>query len=292
MARIKGRAKGQFYTSALILIALVLVSCTRAEATKRIVSLYSGHTDNIVALGCKDALIAVSTNDDAKQFKGIDRLPIKVGAERILALRPDLVLIRSLVEKQNPSLRNVLEKAGVKVRSIDPPVWENFGSYLKELAEICGADPSTAELKLKKAVADISAESEKRGKGKKKPVVFIEATARELHTCAPDSWAAHLIALAGGINAARSAKPLRKGSALAPWGLERVLENASAGLDVYIVQSGAMNGTTLDDLKRRNWFKALGGVKAAVVPEAFLSRPSLLGIEQGGRMLLEIFNSL
>ena len=59
------------------------------------------------------------------------------------------------------------------------------------------------------------------------------------------------MALAGGENAAGGAVPLRAGSALAPWGLERVLGAADGGLDVYLVQHGAMNASTAKDVLRR-----------------------------------------
>lgn len=263
--------------------------CANAAEFNRIISLYPGHTDNIAALGCRDKLIAVSVNDDRERFAGLPRLPMKVGAERILALRPDLVIIRGLVEKQNPTLKNILKTAGVKVVSLDPPIWDDFGAYIKELSALCGADPKAAQDKLTGIIEEISKASDRIFNDKQRPRVFVEATARELHTCAPDSWAAHLISLAGGVNAASSAKPLRKGSALAVWGLERVLESVSYGIDVYIVQQGAMNGTTEEDLNRRPWFRAFNGVRAAVIPEAYLSRPSLIGIEHGGKLLLEIF---
>ena len=129
----------------------------------------------------------------------------------------------------------------------------------------------------------------KQSKGKK-PGVFIEATAKELHTCSPDSWAAKLVELAGGKNAAPDAAPLRAGSAIAPWGLERIMKSASQGaIDVYIVQQGAMNASTPADVKARPWFSALKKTKLAAVPEGELSRPSLLGLEAGGKRLVKIF---
>jgi hypothetical protein len=71
--------------------------------------------------------------------------------------------------------------------------------------------------------------------------------------------------------------------------VERVLEAAnSGGLDVYLVQQGPMNAATLDEVRSRPWFAAIGA-RLAAVPESCLSRPSLLGLEKGGEMLIEIF---
>jgi iron complex transport system substrate-binding protein len=115
----------------------------------------------------------------------------------------------------------------------------------------------------------------------------VEATEKELTTCTGDSWAAHMVELAGGSNISKAAKPIRRGSAIAPWGLEKIL--ASAGdIDVYIVQQGPMNAADEESVRKRSWFAALKKAKLALMPEALLSRPSLLGLERGGAMLIKI----
>ncbi|MDR1622709.1 MAG: ABC transporter substrate-binding protein [Synergistaceae bacterium] len=270
-------------------------------APERIVSLYPGHTDNIVALGAGHRLVAVSRSEDpglwdSGQSLDLPRLPPKVGAEAVLALEPDAVFLRSLVERMNPHLTDTLRQAGVEVHVIDPPSWEGFEEYLACLAEILGTSSEAARQQLedtRAAIADAAAKASSHGK-KSAPRVFLEATSKELHTCAPGSWAARLIELAGGVNAAANAVPLRKGSALAPWGIERILKAADSGLDVYLVQQGAMNAASLEEVRGRPWFTALAlkvqsAPRLAVVPESCLSRPSLLGLAKGGRMLVEIF---
>ena len=47
---------------------------------------------------------------------------MKAGPEALLALRPDLVLTRTLADSQNPELKKVLERAGVRVEVIDAHV--------------------------------------------------------------------------------------------------------------------------------------------------------------------------
>ncbi|MDR2528352.1 MAG: ABC transporter substrate-binding protein [Synergistaceae bacterium] len=256
---------------------------------RRIVSLYPGHTDNIAALGGGERLVAVSGGDFSYLHPGTIRLPIRVGAEAVLALKPDVVFLRSLAVQLNPHLAGALERAGVTVHVIDPPSWDGFEDYLTRLAEILGVNPAEARAKLQNLRGGIAREAEARSKGDS-PRVFLETTSRELRTCSPDSWAARLIELAGGANAARNAAPLREGSPLAPWGVERVLALAGE-LDVYLVQQGPMNAATLDDVRSRPWFSALSvqNVRLASIPESCLSRPSLLGLEEGGKILMEIF---
>lgn len=258
------------------------------EATpRRVVSLYPGHTDNVVALGAESLLVAVSVNDDAELPPHLLRLPFKVGAERIVALTPDIVLMRGLVERANPNLVEVLRQAGIEVCVMEPPAWDDFPGYLARLAEILGLPPDDA-LERYAAVLDlVRLRARELSRGGEKRAVFLEATSRELHTCSPDSWAARLIELAGGRNAASSAQPIRKGSSLAPWGVERALKIAPE-VDVYLLQQGAMNATTPEELKKRPWFAAFARARVAVLPEGLLSRPSLLGLKKGGILLAEL----
>lgn len=306
----------------LFLIIFADLNLANAE-TLRIISLYPGHTDNVIALGGGDMLVGISENDDKDILVNLPRFSPRDGAEKMLALRPDIVLTRRLAERLNPTLSDVLRRAGVQVYSIDTPKWDNFPDYLRKLAEILRLNSEDGvkkldDLKNKISQAALSAQK----KGMKAPKVFVEATSRELHTCAPDSWAAHLIELAGGVNAAHDAEPLRKGSAIAPFGLEKILrllssstlrhistqcvsmskDGLNSGIDVYIIQNGAMNAATVEDVKARPWAAAFNfnnnssesqtscnHIKIVEIPESILSRPSLSGLERGGRELLKIF---
>ena len=270
------------------IVLLFMMNSANAQAYERIVSLYPGHTDNIVALGAGGKLVGISENDNEGLLPDLPRFSMKAGPEALLALRPDLVLTRRLADSQNPELRKVLERAGVRVEVIDPPSWDEFENYLRKIADLFGTPPDDAVNELNKIRAEIRGAAKDASHGHS-PLVFVEATARELHTCSPDSWAAHLVELAGGVNAAASASPLRAGSAIAPWGLERVLETINSGLEVYLVQRGAMNATDEAALAARSWSGALDKVRVAVVPEYLLSRPSLSGLKEGGAALIKIF---
>jgi iron complex transport system substrate-binding protein len=255
------------------------------------VSLYAGHTDNVIALGAGDKLVAVSGGDESERSTlppDVRRLPMRTGAEAILVLKPDVVLLRSLVTQVNPHLLDTLERSSITAHVIDPPSWDGFEDYLIRLAGVLGTDPKEARDKLGNLRENISISAARAALGKNKPRVFLEATSRELHTCAPESWAARLIDLAGGLNIASEAAPLREGSPIAPWGGERILEAAGdLGFDVYLVQQGPMNAVTFGEVLSRPWFAALNA-RLAVIPESCLSRPSLLGLEEGGKMLIEI----
>lgn len=274
--------------TALPIVIAATVPC--GAAYERIVSLYAGHTDNIIALGGQNRLAGLSQNDEPARLPNLPRFPVKTGAEAILAVRPDLVLMRAMNEKQNPALRGVLERAGVTVMCIDPPAWDGFTAYLRALAPLVGTDPKAAVMRFAALCDHIRSEAAIAwSRHKSVPSVFVEATAKELHTCAPGSWAAHMIELAGGVNAAEKARPLRDGSSIAPWGLERTMSLLASGLDVYLIQQGPMNRSGPEELAARPWSAALKKSRVARIPEYLLSRPSLLSLKEGGDALLKIF---
>ena len=273
-------------TARIILLMMSICSSAYAD-TLRVISLYPGHSENIFALGGSGMLIAVSENDDAEFLPSLPRISLRSGAERILALRPDIVVTRSFAVRLNPNMYEVLERSGVRVITLDPPSWEEFPAYLKALAESLNLDTEYALSRLEDIRSGIEAHAHEKS-GAERPRVFLEATSRELHTCSPDSWAARLIELAGGINIASGARPLRDGSAVASWGVERVLEFRDK-IDVYIIQTGAMNHSGIQDFHAREWSRALEGVKVVELPERYMSRPTIFGLELGGNELVKIF---
>ena len=268
-----------------IILLLTMIFSPADAGTLRVVSLYPGHSDNIAAMGGGEFLVALSENDDDDLLPELPRVPLRSGAERILSMRPDVIITRPFAERASPNLYDVLRRSGVKVVSIDPPSWDDFPEYLRKLAETLNLDAESAISRLNSIRDEIS----RNAKTSNRPRVFLEATSRELHTCSPDSWAARLIELSGGVNIASDAVPLRKGSAIASWGVERVIKNAES-LDIYIIQTGAMNTSTAESFRAREWAGALRNVKVCEIPERYISRPSLLGLERGGRELLRIFS--
>lgn len=287
-----------------IILMLMVMICPAESETLRVISLYPGHSDNIFAMGGN--LVALSENDDDDLLPDLPRVSLRSGAERILALRPDIVVTRPFAERINPNMYDVLRRSGVKVISIDPPKWDVFPEYLITLAESLNLNPINGISRLNSILegsesqTQISADkcklntskivynSESESTKTNRPRVFLEATSRELHTCAPDSWPARLIALSGGVNIASDAKPLRPESTIAPYGVERVLMNAES-IDVYIIQTGAMNPATVNSFKAREWSSALSHARVYEIPERYISRPSLLGLEKGIKILRQIF---
>ncbi|MFR5879639.1 MAG: hypothetical protein ACLUEQ_01895 [Cloacibacillus evryensis] len=105
----------------LYVLIIFLLSPFQAEAAaKRIVSLYPGHTDNIVALGGEKRLVAVSKNDDDDMLPGLPRFSAKSGAEEILVEagpRPDA---RAAEQNPQPAACQARRR---EVVSLEPPRW-------------------------------------------------------------------------------------------------------------------------------------------------------------------------
>lgn len=256
------------------------------KPASRIVSLYAGHTENLIALGAREILVAGSVTDDRKIVGGLTRLPLRPGVEQITALEPDLVLVRSMQANAQAPLFTKLRSLGVPVLVLDPPSWEGFAPYLELLGRVSGHEDTAraAAAKAKKLMTP------KGGKGPSVGV-FLVAQGRTLSTCEPGSWASHMLALAGGRNVASGAKPLTRNSALAPFGPERLLA-ADGEIDAIILQQGAMNGTTARDFSEDPRFARMKAVRTRRVydvNEADISRPSLLRLEKSVEALRKIF---
>ena len=242
----------------------------------RIVSLYAGHTENLIAIGAKGKLVAVSQADDAKITGSLPRLGIKPGIEQIAALKPDLVITRPMHVRAQAPLYDSLRTLGIKVLAIDPPSWKEFPSYLETLGRLSGCTEGA-----KNGVA--AAKSIAVRVSKTRPGVLLITNGRTMTTCTSDSWASRMIELSGGVNAAKGAKPVPGGSVIAAFGAERMLAS-DRDIDVILLQQGAMNTLDAKELRNDPRFSKMRAVRSGAVfnvEEADISRPSLLRIQSG-----------
>lgn len=262
-----------------------------AGPAERVISLYVGHSENIKALGAGDKLVAVSRADDPGLFPGLPLFSPRVDPEAILSLDPDLVLVRPMFERGHEDFVDTLERSGISVFSLNPPSWDGMETYLNKLGVLLGvADAEKIWTERLSDMKKVKEESDRR-RGDSPPVrVFLESVGKGVKTCSPDSWAARLMEYAGGVNIAENAVPVRKGSSIAPFGEEALLKEVSAGgLDVYLVQVGAMNRATMEDIMKRPWIEGLGKARISLVEEDLVSRPSLYRMVDGAKTLLDIF---
>ena len=244
----------------------------------RIISLYGAHTENLFSLGLDRRIVGVSTSETyppgalrKKTFSYRD------DPERILAARPDLVLIRPMIYGGHRALVDQLERAGVRVVSLQPTTVEQMYGYWLKLGLLTGRQKQ-AKVMIARFKAGLKA-IEARVAGvppSKRPRVYFEAIHRRMKTFAPRSMAVFVLTAAGGVNVARKAKSVR-GTNIAFFGKERILSHAER-IDVYLAQVGPMNRVSIDTIKNESGFAAIKAVRQGriyLVNEKIVSRPTM-----------------
>ncbi|MDR0721250.1 MAG: ABC transporter substrate-binding protein [Treponema sp.] len=248
----------------------------------RIIPLYSAHTENLFSIGAGQFVIGGhKTCTYPAQADLLPKFDYTGDPEYIIAKDPDLVLIRPFIRRSHPNYIVELEKAGILVVSLYPESIAEFDDYMLKLALLTGKEKEAQEKLL--AFHDTLHTISKDTAGiSNKKTVFFESTAVENRTVSPSSLPAYAIEMVNGINIAAHAEPVSQGSSIAPYGAEKLLQNADT-IDAYIVQQGAMNrAKTMEDLLKRPGFstiKALHENKVLFIDEKIISSPTFRYIE-------------
>jgi len=242
---------------------------------RRVVSLYGAHTENLFALGLNDEIIGVSRHE-AYPPEALEKpvFSYREDPEKFLAARPDLVLIRPMIDRGYPRLIERLEKSGITVVSLQPGTIPEMYAYWEILGMLTGRQRQSARMIdfFKSAVSDLKALTANLPDRKK---VYFEAIHSKMKTFAPGSMAVFALETAGGINIASDAQPVRRTN-IAAYGKERILSHA-ADIDVYLAQYGAMNRPTVTLIKREPGFmiiKAVRDNQVFIIDEMIVSRPT------------------
>ncbi|MDM8535030.1 ABC transporter substrate-binding protein, partial [Clostridiaceae bacterium HSG29] len=226
-----------------------------------VISLYSAHTENLFSIGANRELIGVGAYSiypyEALLKESYD---YRSDPEKIIAIHPDVVIIRPFIERHSPDFVNSLRRTGITVVSLYPDNFEEFDEYIMKLAKIVGKE-KTAKKKLEDFYNELDDlknidinENEKVG-------VYFESSDREYKTITKKSMAAFALELAGGVNIATDAIPIEEGSSIAAYGVEKILEKADE-IDVYVTQRGVMGaGGNYHSISIRPGFHAIKAVK-------------------------------
>ena len=256
---------------------------------RRIISLYGAHTENLFSLGLSAEIIGVGRHE-AYPAEALSKRIFSYhdDPERFLAARPDLVLIRPMIDRGYPALIARLEKSGIAVVSLQPVNTEEMFRYWQILGLLTGQKSRAEEMigtfkaaasACRSLTADIAAR-----KG-----VFFESIHSKMKTFAPDSMAAFALETAGGVNVAADAKRVRQTN-IAAYGKERILAKA-AQIDVYLAQYGAMNRPTVEMIRSEPGFRVIKAIRENqiyLIDEMIVSRPTMRlidGIFEIGRCL-------
>ena len=286
----------QFLITLILLCRVILCGETIPDGTgknitfnkpfKRIISLYPAHTENIINLGGKSLIIGTSrSHSKITQSLNVKRFSSSDGAERFLALRPDLIIVRPMLLRAHKTLFSKLRRMGITVISIQPTSIKEMYDYWLVLGKITGHTDKAKEMietfkagvsVFKKRVAHIPKERRKR--------VYFEAIHKRMKTFSCNSMAIFVLETAGGINVASDATVIRK-SNIASYGKERILSKAN-DIDFFLSQKGRMNPVTREEIINEPGFEVIKAIKERnvfLVPEGIVSRPTislLKGIEK------------
>ena len=264
-------------------------SITVNQPYRRIISLYGAHTENLFSLGLDAEIIGVGRHESYPD-KAL-RKPVfsyRDDPERFLAARPDLVLIRPMIDRGYPNLVSRLETSGVTVVSLQPASVEEMFLYWKILGLLTGKKSQAEEMIGTFEAAAAVCQALTADTSSKKRVYF-EAIHSKMKTFAPDSMAVYVLEAAGGVNIATDAQRVRQTN-IAAYGKERILAKAHQ-IDVYLAQYGAMNRPTVEMIRNEPGFaviKAIRENEIYLIDEMIVSRPTLRlidGIYEIGRRL-------
>lgn len=272
------------------------LSDNKKPVFSRIISLYGAHTENLFTLGLDDRIVGVSRNEVYPQ-KALEKpvFSYRDDVEKILAVMPDLVLIRPMIYRAYKPFVKKLERTGIKVVSIQPSGMDGLRDYWLRLGELTGnvTDAQKMFVRFKECVSAIeSLVSQINPEDRKK--VYFEAIHRKMKTFHSGSMAIFALKTAGGINIAEDAPQVRTTN-IASFGKERILEKSDK-IDVYLAQTGTMNRITEAMIEQETGFhiiKAVREKKVYLVDEQIVSRPTLrliLGIlEIGSKLYPDLF---
>ncbi len=254
---------------------------------RRILSLYAAHTRNLLDLGLDQEIVATGRSD--RQLADRPRVSFRDDPERLLALKPDLVLIRPMISRSAPMLVRRLESSGVRVVSLQPTDVNGMFRYWEILGRLTGREEEAAGMiarfgrelaAIRREVARIPGQERKR--------VYFEAIHSRMKTFAPSSMAIFVLEAAGGINVAADAGRVRNTN-IAFYGKERILSKAGE-IDVFLAQKGRMNPVTRETILREPGFQVIRAVREGrvfLVDERLVSRPTL-GLLEGIRTVFGI----
>lgn len=247
---------------------------------ERIISLGPAITENLYILGAEDNMIANTIycrTPPGKEKKEKIGTVIKVNLERIIELKPDLVLATSLTDRKQ---LEAMKSLGIRAAEI--PLARNFAdicSGFLELAQLIGKENDALRLikQLKEEVDFLAGLT----KGLPKPRVIVQIGARPLFVATQEYAVNDFVKLAGGVNPAEELAS----------GLYSREEALRQNPEVIIITTMGIIGED----EKRGWYKyksieAVKKNRVHIVDEAKLCAPTPLSFAGTLREIIDILH--
>lgn len=243
---------------------------------QRIISLYGAHSENLFHMGAQSQVVGVTAGEERPpEANDLPVYSYHDGLEKFIAGRPDLVLIRPMIDRGYRQLIHRLEVLGVTVVSLQPSTTEEMYLYWSILGKLSGRTRQAHQM------IDRFRQTSRRIRRRTsschpKKRVYFEAIHDRMRTFTPTAMAIFVLETAGGINVAGDAVS-RRGTNIADYGLERLLSQADS-IDVYLAQTGPMNRPTLEMIKTTPGYGLIRAVQQDqihFIDEKLVSRPTM-----------------
>jgi len=217
---------------------------------RRVISLAPSVTEILYDLKAQDRLVAV---DAASDYPPAARKKPRIGdflkpnVEKIVSLRPDLIILSSATIDSR-SLQELTSLVPTPVFVQKPGTLRDVLRSVHQLGEMLGMEAAAAGIiqKMQKTIVRV----QKEVKGRPRPKVFIEIWGDPLMTAGKNTVIDDLITLAGGVNVA--------GKLSRPFPTYTLESLIAARPEVYLV---AHTGTTLPKLKNRPGYRAIKAIR-------------------------------
>lgn len=248
----------------------------------RIISLYPAHTENLAGLGLDAEIVGIEGGDgDLPQLRNKQHFSYRDDPEKFIAARPDLVLVRPMIERSAPQLVATLRQAGITVVSLQPNTVQEIFDYWRALGLLTGRTRQAEEM-VATFQSELAAIRKIVGKipEKARTKVYFESIHAKMKTFARESIAMYVLDQAGGVNVAADASQVRETN-IAAYGKEHILAKG-AEIDVFLAQKGRMNPVTVETITQEPGFQAIKAVRnnrVFLVDERLVSRPTMRIIE-------------
>ncbi|AKL86304.1 ABC transporter substrate-binding protein [Bacillus atrophaeus] len=174
---------------------------------KKIVSLMPSNTEITYALGLGDKVIGVTTNDTyPKEVKKVEKVgDMNVNVEKVISLKPDLVLAYESAISSSADAMKQLKDAGITVLTVnDAHSFQEVYQSIEMIGEATGAEDKADKLisSMKSDLQEIK-DKAKTISEKDEKTVFVEVSpAPEIYTTGKDTFMNEMLNVIHAKNAA------------------------------------------------------------------------------------------
>ena len=191
----------KFKTIFLLLFLLAIGIGVFAQTPQRIISLAPSLTKELALLGLENQIFGITNYCEIpnKENYPIVASAVEVNLEKVITLKPDLVLATSLTK---PETLDILRNAGINVQYLKLPTsYAEINSQFIELGKLCGREKNAKEIvsqqedKVEKLLSQINE--------KENPRIFFEIGTNPLWCVIPNTFMDDFISMAGGQNIAQ-----------------------------------------------------------------------------------------